>query len=120
MLTGTRAKFHYTCAPRTTLPNRLPSRTTPFAITAYTATCAAGRGLTALAKALSSRTSGLRRNDFGEPLDCWIGRVDGIEESPLPPLFAAWDGRNNRLAWIALHQDDFIDRARAAIAKYGG
>lgn len=98
----------------------MPSRTTPFAITAYTATCAAGRGVSALANALSSRTSGLRRNDFGaQPLDCWIGRVDGIEESPLPPLFAAWDGRNNRLAWIALHQDDFIERATAAIEKYG-
>ena len=118
---GPRAKIHYTCAPRITLPNRLPSRTTPFAITACTATCAAGRGVSALAEALRSRTSGLRRNDFGaQPLDCWIGRVDGIEQSPLPPLFAAWDGRNNRLAWIALHQDDFIDRARAAIAKYGG
>ncbi len=100
--------------------NRLTPRTLPFAITAYTATCAAGRGVASIADALETRTSGLRRNDFGEqPLPCWIGRVDGLEESPLPSSFAAWDARNNRLAWIALHQDGFIDHARAALERYG-
>jgi 3-oxoacyl-[acyl-carrier-protein] synthase I len=117
---GTLAKFHYTCAPRTSLHNRLTPRTTPFAITAYTATCAAGRGVAAIADALATRTSGLRRNDFGaQPLLCWIGRVDGLEESPLPSAFSAWDARNNRLVWMALHQDGFIDRAKAAVEKYG-
>ncbi|MEP6484700.1 MAG: beta-ketoacyl-[acyl-carrier-protein] synthase family protein [Rudaea sp.] len=92
----------------------------PLAITAYTATCAAARGMDALARAIDARTSGLRPNDFGaDPLPCWIGRVEGIEASPLPAEFAAWDARNNRLAWIALNQDGFIDRAKAAVAKYG-
>lgn len=100
--------------------NRLTPRTTPFAITAYTATCAAGRGVAEIADALATRTSGLRRNDFGtQPLSCWIGRVDGLEKSPLPSAFFAWDARNNRLAWMALHQDGFIDRAKAAVEKYG-
>jgi 3-oxoacyl-[acyl-carrier-protein] synthase-1 len=74
----------------------------------------------AIADALATRTSGLRRNDFGaQPLSCWIGRVDGLEESPLPSAFSAWDARNNRLAWMALHQDGFVDRAKAAVEKYG-
>lgn len=99
---------------------RLPSRTTPFAITAYTATCAAGRGVDALGRALATRVGGLRRNDFGaQPLPCWIGRVDGLDDSPLPPPFGAWDARNNRLAWMALREDGFADRARAAVEKYG-
>ena len=50
------------------------------AIRAYTATTALGRGRAAQAQALEERRSGLRRNDFGpDPLDCWIGRVDGLE-----------------------------------------
>ena len=51
------------------------------AIRAYTATTALGQGLRAQAEALESRKSGLRHNDFGdgERLDCWIGRVAGLE-----------------------------------------
>lgn len=76
--------------------------------------------MAAIADALATRTSGLRHNDFGaQPLSCWIGRVDGLEESPLPPAFSAWDARNDRLAWMALLQDGFIDRAKAAVEKYG-
>jgi 3-oxoacyl-[acyl-carrier-protein] synthase-1 len=98
----------------------LPSRIAPLSITAYTATCAAGRGVDALAHAVESRTGGLRPNDFGaDPLPCWIGRVAGVEDVPLPPEFAAWDARNNRLAWIALNQDDFLARAQSAVARYG-
>ena len=78
------------------------------AIRAYTATTALGRGRDAQADALNDRRSGLRRNDFGgdERLDCWIGRVDGLEQSPLPSALAAWECRNNRLAWLALQQDE--------------
>ncbi len=98
----------------------MPSRISPLAITAFTATCAAGRGLAELADAVASRRSGLRPNDFGaQPLPCWIGRVAGLEQSPLPAQFEAWDARNNRLAWIALQQDGFFDQAHAAIEKYG-
>ena len=98
----------------------MPSRISPLAITAYTATCAAARGTVALARAIDTRTSGLRPNDFGaDPLACWIGRVEGVEASPLPAEFAAWDARNNRLAWIALNQDGFLDHAKTAIEKYG-
>jgi 3-oxoacyl-[acyl-carrier-protein] synthase-1 len=95
------------------------------AIRAYTATTALGRGRDAQADALTERRSGLRRNDFpatapGEPpLDCWIGRVDGLEGEPLPTAFAPWDCRNNRLAWLALQQDGMTDAIAAAVDRHG-
>jgi 3-oxoacyl-[acyl-carrier-protein] synthase-1 len=82
----------------------------PLAIPAYTATTALGRGREAQADALRARRGGLRRNDFGDAcLDTWIGRVDGLEQAPLPERFARWECRNNRLAWLALQQDAMLD-----------
>ena len=99
---------------------RLPARIPPLAITAYTATCAAARGLDALSDAVRERRSGLRQNDLAEhPLPCFIGRVAGLEETQLPAAFAHHDARNNRLAWLGLNQDGFLDRARALRARYG-
>jgi 3-oxoacyl-[acyl-carrier-protein] synthase-1 len=93
---------------------------TPLAVTAYTATSAMGSGLAAQLDALEHARSGLRPNDIGSaPLACWIGRVEGVEDTVLPAALAAWDCRNNRLAWLGLNQDGFLDRARAARARYG-
>jgi 3-oxoacyl-[acyl-carrier-protein] synthase-1 len=93
---------------------------TPLAISSYTATSALGRSLAAQLAALREARSGLRPNDFSSaPLNCWIGRVEGIEGEALPAAHAAWECRNNRLAWIGLNQDGFIDRARAARQRYG-
>ncbi|MBL8299913.1 MAG: beta-ketoacyl-[acyl-carrier-protein] synthase family protein [Rhodanobacteraceae bacterium] len=92
----------------------------PLAVTAYTATSAAGCGVDAFHVALRERRGGLRSNDFGDaPLSCWIGRVDGLEEAAVPGEFAAIDCRNNRLAWRGLQQDGFLGQARAAVARYG-
>ncbi|MGB3463213.1 beta-ketoacyl-[acyl-carrier-protein] synthase family protein [Rhodanobacter lindaniclasticus] len=93
---------------------------TPLAVTAHTATSALGRGLAAQLDALRGERSGLRPNDFSSaPLACWIGRVDGLEAAALPAAFAPWDCRNNRLAWLGLNQDGFLDRVHAARARYG-
>ena len=97
---------------------------TPLAISAHTATSAAGRGNAALADALVSRRSGLVFNDYtdavmGVTMPTWIGRVAGLEDAPLPAPHAALDCRNHRLAWLAIHQDDFIDIARAAVTRHG-
>ncbi|RDZ26374.1 beta-ketoacyl-[acyl-carrier-protein] synthase family protein [Lysobacter silvisoli] len=90
------------------------------AIRAYTATTALGRGREAQAQALREGRSGLRRNDFGaHPLDCWIGRVDGLEDAPLPPAYADWDCRNNRLAWLALNQDGLLPTLAALVERRG-
>ena len=92
----------------------------PLAIRAYTATTAVGRGRSALSSALREGRSGLRRNEFGtDPLDCWIGRVEGIEDAPLPAQWAQWECRNNRLAWLALQQDGVLDAVDKVIAAYG-
>jgi len=93
---------------------------TPLAIRAYTATTALGCGREAQAVALRTRRSGLRRNDFGnDPLDCWIGRVDGLETAPLPAAWTRWECRNNRLGWLALQQDGVLDVVASMKARYG-
>ena len=64
----------------------------PLAIRAYSATTALGAGLAAQLEGLRSRRGGLRRNDFdaAAPLDTGIGRVEGLEDAPLPDLAARW------------------------------
>ena len=92
----------------------------PIAVRAYTATTALGRGRAAQAHALRERQGGLRRNDFGsDPLDCWIGRVDGLEDLALPADLAGWECRNNRLAWLALQHDGIIQALDAVVARHG-
>jgi 3-oxoacyl-[acyl-carrier-protein] synthase I len=92
----------------------------PLAVTAYTATSALGLGLDAHLEALLQQRSGLRANDFGEtPLACWIGRVDGVESISLPAGHEQWDCRNNRLAWLGLNQDGFLEQVHAVRQRYG-
>jgi 3-oxoacyl-[acyl-carrier-protein] synthase-1 len=93
---------------------------TPLAIPAFTATSALGRGLDAHRQALQEARSGLRANDFSQAaLACWVGRVDGLEEAALPGALAGWECRNNRLAWLGLNQDGFLDAVRSARERYG-
>jgi 3-oxoacyl-[acyl-carrier-protein] synthase-1 len=95
------------------------------AIRAWSATTALGRGVQAQQSALLERRSGLRRNDFGpvgsdgQPLPCWIGRVEGLEDAPLPAAFARWECRNNRLAWLAFQQDGLPEALAGAVAAHG-
>jgi 3-oxoacyl-[acyl-carrier-protein] synthase-1 len=92
----------------------------PLAVSAYTATSALGHGLESHVAALAASRGGLRPNDFSSaPLACWIGRVDGVEDAPLPAAHAVWECRNNRLAWLGLHQDHFLERALDARQRYG-
>lgn len=98
----------------------MPPRISPLQISAFTATSAVGVGKEPLAEALAQSRSGLRANDFGDaPLPTWIGRVDGLEDIRLPEALASWDCRNNRLAWLGLHADGFLEAVAAARAKYG-
>ena len=92
----------------------------PLSITAFTATCAAGAGRAELLRALDTGRTGLAPNDFGrEPLKTWVGRVAGVEESPLPADFAHYECRNNRLAWMGLRRDGFLDTVEAARRRHG-
>jgi 3-oxoacyl-[acyl-carrier-protein] synthase-1 len=89
-------------------------------VSAFTATCAVGRGRKALLDALRSRRSGLRPNDFTDaPLQTWIGRVAGLEADALPAHLSSWDCRNNRLAWQGLLVDGFDRSVAAARERYG-
>ena len=94
--------------------------TFPLAVTAYTATSALGLGLDAHLDALRQERSGLRANDFSDaPLPCWIGRVQGVEDAPLPTAYTEWECRNNRLAWLGLNQDDFLAKVHRTRERYG-
>ncbi len=109
---GKPPRDHYAFA----MPDPMP----PLAITAYTATSAMGHGRAAHLAALQCEHTALRRNDFSRtPLPCWIGRVDGVEAVTLPPTLAAWDCRNNRLAWLGLQQDDFLRQVQSARERHG-
>ena len=98
----------------------MPQRIPPLAVTAFSATSALGPGVVAQAQALRSQRSGLRANDFSSaPLECFIGRVDGVEDAPLPQRLAHWECRNNRLAWLGLQQDGILDAVERVIARHG-
>lgn len=92
----------------------------PIYLSAFTATSALGAGLGPTLNALQSGVSGLRINDFQPAaIDTWIGRVDGVEEEQLAPGLADYACRNNRLAQLALRQDDFISAVERAKNAYG-
>jgi 3-oxoacyl-[acyl-carrier-protein] synthase-1 len=92
----------------------------PLAITSMSAVNALGRGLGASLEALRQGRSGLRPNDFDDAaLRTWIGRVDGLEDEPVPRALAEFDCRNNRLAHAALAGDGFAAAVARARERYG-
>jgi len=48
-----------------------------------------------------------------------LGEVAGVDEMSWPAEQAAFDCRNNRLAWLSLQQDGFADVVRSAVARVG-
>jgi len=92
----------------------------PLLLTHCTTVSALGRGIQATLSALRERQSGLRPCDFNNAdLDTFIGRVDGVEHSPITGEFVAFDCRNNRLALLGLQQDGFEEAVGEARAHYG-
>lgn len=86
----------------------------------YTATNAAGTGNRAFLDALRERRSGLAPCDFLDvDLDTHVGQVGGLEGLSWPAEWSAWDCRNNRLAWLGLEQDGFVESVDAAVRRYG-
>lgn len=89
-------------------------------ITAITAVNCLGAGLDATLAALRQGSSGLRPCDFpGVDFETHIGRVDGLEDSPVTGALARYDCRNNRLARMTLQADGFADLARDCIVRRG-
>jgi len=90
------------------------------AISCYTATSAAGIGLDALHDSMASGHSGLRHNDLdGCDLDTWLGRVETVEASALPPRLEHLHSRNNQLAWLGLQQDGFLEALQQLSDRIG-
>lgn len=106
----------------------------PIKLSSYTVTNALGEGNQASLLALQQGQSGLRLNDFeGSDLETYIGRVPKIDgrandirlvdtslgDINLSEGLSEFDCRNNRLAYLALQQDGFIESVIAAREKYG-
>lgn len=92
----------------------------PLGVTAYTLTNALGLGREATRAALLDGRSGLRPCELPHiQLDTWVGTVAGLDAVRLPPDLAHFDCRNNRLAELALVQDDFDTAVAAARRRYG-
>lgn len=95
-----------------------PMRSLP--ITACTATCALGRGMSSIREAFARGCGGLAPCGFlGQSWSTWTGEIAGLDDAPLTGERAAADCRNNRAATIALDQDDFRARVADAVARYG-
>ncbi|MES2099873.1 MAG: beta-ketoacyl-[acyl-carrier-protein] synthase family protein [Pseudomonadota bacterium] len=92
----------------------------PLAITAATLTTALGAGNAATVDALQAQRTGLAPVRFmGLPLPTWTGEVDGVDAVAIPSDLRSFDCRNNRLAWLGLQQDGFIDAVAAARTRWG-
>jgi len=92
----------------------------PLAISASTLTTAIGAGREATLAALRARRTGLAPVRFEQlPLSTWTGEVEGVDAIALPNGLAEFDCRNNRLAWLGLQCDGFIDAVSAARARWG-
>lgn len=92
----------------------------PLAISSFTLTTALGAGKSAMFDALRAQRSGLAPVRFLDlPLPTWVGEVAGVDEVKLPDATASFDCRNNRLAWLGLQQDGFIDAVAAARKRWG-
>jgi len=90
------------------------------AISAYSATSAAGAGLGALHESIVNRQSGLRQNDLeGCDLNTWIGRVPSLEAISLPTRQGHLHSRNNQLAWLGLQQDGLPGAIEQLIGRIG-
>ncbi|GHD00347.1 beta-ketoacyl-[acyl-carrier-protein] synthase II [Pseudorhodoferax aquiterrae] len=92
----------------------------PLAISAFTLTTALGAGRAATLAALQAQRSGLAPLRFMDlPLSTWAGEVEGVDGVRLPAPLATLDCRNNRLAWLGLSQDGFVDAVARARERWG-
>ncbi len=88
----------------------------PLILSHYTLTSALGRGIDATYSAIKHGKTGLRACDLESiQLETYLARVEGIEENPISGDLVNYDCRNNRLAQIALQQDNFIEAVDNAI-----
>lgn len=94
----------------------------PVFIDSFTATTCVGSGNHSLLAALKAGQSGLAQCEFDKAnIDTWIGKISSVDnpENALPAALSRYECRNNRLAWLGLHQDGFLDSAKDIILRHG-
>jgi 3-oxoacyl-[acyl-carrier-protein] synthase I len=92
----------------------------PLHLSRFTATSCVGNGLSATQSALLERRSGLMPCEFDDtPLATWTGTVDFGNLQTVPDALARYNCRNNRLALLALEQDEFAQNVRATASRLG-
>jgi 3-oxoacyl-[acyl-carrier-protein] synthase-1 len=93
---------------------------TPLQISHYTLTSALGKGVDENLQALRSGTTGLQPCNLQDvEFETWIGKVDEIEDEPLPDHLQAFECRNNRLAWLAIGADGFRAAIESTVDRVG-
>src|SRR5438477_11565341 len=93
---------------------------TPLVVKKFTVTSCIGRGLAENQQACRVVRSGLAPCAFETvDIDTCIGEVRGLETECLPGSFSKYDCRNNRLALLALKQDQFMDLVADRSRKWG-
>ena len=86
----------------------------------FTATSCIGKGLTATLESLINQRSGLKSCKFETvDIETHIGEVGGVDAVRLPENLRNFDCRNNRLAELALQQDEFLDAVQQAAERWG-
>ena len=92
----------------------------PLLITQFTAVSCLGTGLAQTLAALSAQRSGLAPCRFDTvDIDTFVGQVAELEGERIAAELARFDCRNNRLAQLALRQDEFSRGVRDCIARHG-
>ncbi len=92
----------------------------PLFLKDFTATSSIGRGREELFASLLGERCGLKACNFESvDLDTQIGEVAGVNAAQLPAALKRFDCRNNRLAELALCQDDFIRAVGETASRRG-
>ena len=93
---------------------------TPLVLRDFTATSCIGRGIQATLDSIRAQCSGLVRCAFETvTLETYIGEVPGVDEVRLPATLHRFDCRNNRLAYLGILQDGFVDAVAACVGRWG-
>jgi 3-oxoacyl-[acyl-carrier-protein] synthase-1 len=92
----------------------------PLLLKKFTATSCIGRGVTATLQSLIEQRSGLKQCEFETvDIDTHVGEVAGVDAQRVPVNLQKFDCRNNRLAELALRQDDFLETVERTAARWG-
>ncbi len=89
-------------------------------LTSFTVTSALGVGVDPTLTALRAQRGGITCKQWESVnLETCIGKVDGLDALAVRSDLSAFDCRNNRLAQLALEQDDFTLAVHNAIERFG-